>query len=42
MDIEAITGYMVINAESIEEAEKIAGENPYITSIRVYEIVRMG
>lgn len=40
MDKEAITGYTIIEAESLAEAEKIAQENPYITSIRVYEIMR--
>lgn len=37
-DMDSITGYNVIEAESIEEAEKIAEECPYIASIRVYEI----
>lgn len=35
---ESITGYNVIQAESLDEAEKIAKENPFISSIRVYEI----
>jgi len=39
MGPDSITGYSIINAESVEEAEKIAGDNPYIASIRVYEIV---
>lgn len=39
MDMEAITGYVVINAESLDHAMKIAEENPYIASIRVYEIM---
>jgi hypothetical protein len=30
----------IINAESLEEAEAIARENPFIASIRVYEIVQ--
>ena len=34
----AITGYNIIEAESIEEAEKIAQRNPFISSIRVYEL----
>ena len=38
MNLDAITGYSIIKAESLDEAEKIAGENPFITSIRVYEI----
>ncbi len=38
MGTESITGYSIINAESLNEAEKIAQENPFIASIRVYEI----
>jgi len=38
MGMESITGYTIIEAESLDEAEKIAGENPYIASIRVYEV----
>jgi len=41
LDKGAITGYMIINAESMEEAEGIAKECPIITSIRVYEAVSM-
>lgn len=36
--MESITGYNLIEAESIDEAEKIAKDCPYIASIRVYEI----
>ncbi len=39
MDMDAITGYSSIKAENLEEAEKIAAANPFIASIRVYEIV---
>lgn len=39
MGMDSITGYSIINAESLEEAEKIAQDNPFIASIRVYEIV---
>lgn len=38
MGPDSITGFSIINAESLAEAEKIASENPYIASIRVYEI----
>ena len=38
MDADCITGYTIINAESIEEAEKLAQDNPFIKSIRIYEI----
>lgn len=37
-DRESITGYNIIRAESLDEAERIARGNPYITGIRVYEI----
>lgn len=37
LDLDAITGYSIINAEDIDEAESIAKTNPMITSIRVYE-----
>ena len=40
MGPDSITGYNIINAESLEEAEAIAKENPFIKSIRVYEIVQ--
>jgi len=39
MGLESITGYVVIEAESFEAAEKLAAKNPYISSIRVYEIM---
>ena len=39
MGMESITGYTIIEAESLDEAEKIARDNPYIASIRVYEIM---
>ena len=37
---DSITGYTIVNAESIEEAEQIARGNPFIASIRVYEIIK--
>ena len=37
-DMESITGYNIIEAESLEEAEKLARSNPFIASIRVYEL----
>jgi len=39
MGMESITGYNIINAENLEEAEQLARSNPYIASIRVYEIM---
>ena len=35
---DSITGCTVINAESLDEAEKIAADNPFIAGIRVYEV----
>ena len=40
-DMDAITGYNVIQADSIEDAERLAASNPYISSIRIYEIRSM-
>ena len=39
--MESITGYNIIEAEDLDAAEKIAQDNPYIASIRVYEIGSM-
>jgi hypothetical protein len=39
MDKDAITGYLVINAENINEAIKIAQSCPMITSTKVYEVM---
>ncbi|MBI9102463.1 MAG: hypothetical protein JEY99_08620 [Spirochaetales bacterium] len=36
--MDSITGYNLITAENLDEAEKIAKTNPFIASIRVYEI----
>ena len=41
MDKNAITGYLVIHAENIDEAIKIAQSCPMITSVRVYETMSM-
>ncbi len=35
---DSITGYTVIEAENLDEAEKIAQECPFVLSTRVYEI----
>ncbi|MBT4099883.1 MAG: hypothetical protein HOC05_12700 [Gemmatimonadetes bacterium] len=40
-DAECITGYNIIEAESLEEAEKLAQSNPFIASIRIYELKSM-
>ncbi|MEK7326841.1 MAG: hypothetical protein AAB217_16480 [Chloroflexota bacterium] len=39
--LDSITGYTIINAESLDEAEKIAKTCPIITSMRVYEAMSM-
>jgi hypothetical protein len=39
--LESISGYTVINANNIDEAEKIAKGCPMITSVRVYEAMSM-
>ena len=41
VDTEAITGYTVVQAETMEEAVTIAQGCPSITSIRVYEAMSM-
>lgn len=37
---DSITGYSVIEAQSLQAAQEIASRNPFIQSIRVYEIVQ--
>ena len=37
-DKDCITGYNIIEAESMEEAEELAKDNPFISSIRIYEL----
>jgi len=39
--MESITGYNIIEAENLDAAERIAQDNPYIASIRIYEIRAM-
>ena len=41
MNMESITGYNVIEAESLDAAEKLAQDNPFIASIRIYEVRSM-
>lgn len=35
---ESITGYNIIEAEDIDAAENLAQSNPFISSIRIYEL----
>ena len=37
-DENCMTGYSVIEADSLDAAEKIAASNPFITAVRVYEL----
>ena len=39
LGLESITGFMIMSADSLDEAEKMAHSNPYISSIRVYELM---
>ena len=41
MGMESITGFNIIEAEDLDAAEKLAQDNPYIASIRIYEIRSM-
>ena len=41
LDKEAVTGYSIINADNIDEAEKIAKDCPMVTGVRVYEAMSM-
>jgi len=37
-DLDCITGYNIIEAEDLDEAEQLAEGNPFISSIRIYEL----
>ena len=39
LGMDSITGFIIFNAESLDEAEKIAQDCPIISSNRVYEIM---
>ncbi len=39
LGLESITGLVTVNAENMDQAEKMAQSNPYITSIRIYELM---
>ncbi|MEO6509246.1 MAG: hypothetical protein ABIO02_04785 [Patescibacteria group bacterium] len=40
-DENAVVGYTIINAESMEEVEKLAEQCPIITSLKIYEAMVM-
>jgi hypothetical protein len=35
---DSITGFTIVNAETLDDAERMAQSNPFISSIRVYEM----
>jgi hypothetical protein len=37
-DLDSITGYNIIEAEDMAAAEQLAQGNPFISSIRIYEL----
>ena len=39
---DSITGCTILQADSLDEAEKIANECPFVASIRVYEVREHG
>ncbi|GAC1411893.1 MAG: hypothetical protein NVSMB64_21970 [Candidatus Velthaea sp.] len=39
---DSLTGYVVIHADSLHQAEAIAKACPMITSVRIYETMNMG
>ncbi len=39
LGLDSITGFTSMSAESLDAAEKMAQTNPYISSIRVYEMM---
>ncbi len=39
MGMESITGYIIVNSESLDEATSLAQDNQFIASIRIYEIL---
>jgi hypothetical protein len=40
-DLDSITGYNIVEAEDMAAAEKLAQSNPFISSIRIYELRTM-
>lgn len=38
LGLDSITGFTIVSADSLDDAEKIAQSNPFISSIRIYEV----
>lgn len=41
LDADAATGYTIVNADSIDDAEKLLANCPITTSVRIYEAMAM-
>jgi len=41
VDGEAVTGYSIVSADSIDDAEKLLANCPIVTSVRIYEAISM-
>jgi hypothetical protein len=39
LGLESITGFTTVKADSLDDAEEMARGNPFISSIRVYEVM---
>ena len=39
MGLDSITGCTIISAESMEDAQQLAASNPFVSSIRIYEMM---
>ena len=39
---DSMTGYSILNAETLDEAQQLAEGNPFVASIRIYEIAPHG
>jgi hypothetical protein len=39
LGLESITGFTIVSAGNLDDAEKMAQSNPFISSIRIYEVM---
>ncbi len=39
LGLESVTGFTIVKAGNLDDAERMARSNPYISSIRVYEMM---